>query len=227
MALPASKETLVDKLYSAIKDDICMGRLEPGSKLQLGDIREQHNVSLSVVREAVTRLASERLLQTKSQHGFTVWPLSHDDLIDLTRVRIEIETIALRDSFSTGGPEWEAELLGAHHMLVSSMAINRPEPLEGPNYEWMRAHSQFHAALVAACPSPLLKQMRQQLYDSAELYRHWSAFLTDQTRDVAQEHRALLDAALAHDLEQGMRLIREHIQLTTDMLVESGHLSAT
>ena len=57
----SSGETLVDKLYSQIKDDICMGRLEPGSKLQLGEIRQQHNVSLSVVREAVTRLASERL----------------------------------------------------------------------------------------------------------------------------------------------------------------------
>src|SRR5262245_39871770 len=119
-----------------------MGRLEPGSKVQLGEIRARYNVSLSVVREAVTRLASERLLTSKSQHGFCVWPLSREDLIDLTRVRIEMERIALRESFDSGGPVWEAEALAAHHLLMSSSSANRTEPLEGPNYAWMRAHSQ-------------------------------------------------------------------------------------
>jgi len=226
MAKSGTGKTLVDDVYSSIKDDICLGRLKPGQRLLLGAIREEKNVSLSVVREAVTRLVSERLVRTKSQQGFTVWPLSADELVDLTRVRIHIETLALRDSFINGDREWEARVLSAHHLLVGSMASNRAEPVEGPNYEWMKAHSVFHAVLASACTSPLLQQLRQQLFDSAELYRHWSASLSERPRDIAGEHEAFLNAALAHDADLAVKLITEHIELTTDTLLLNAALPA-
>ena len=222
--------TLVDDVYSSIRDDVCTGRLAPGQRLRLSDICKEKNVSLSVVREAVTRLASERLLQARSQQGFTVWPLSVPDLVDLTRVRIEIETLALRDSFAHGDLSWEADVIGAHHRLVGA-ASHAVEPQSTPNYAWMRAHSEFHAALAAACTSPLLLQLRQQLFDSAELYRHWSAYLakSKRKRNIAKEHKALLDAATAHNVDGGIELITNHIQLTTDLILagqQDGHPAA-
>ena len=212
--------TLVDDVYRSIKDDICLGRLEPGSKVHLGDLAKAHDVSLSVVREAVTRLASERLLMSRPQQGFSVWPLSVEDLLDLTRVRVEIETLALRDSIANGDIAWEAELVAAHHRLLGA-ASDPKKPLPGPNYAWMKAHSEFHAALASASTSPLLRQLRQQLFDAAELYRHWSAHLAKpkRRRNLAKEHRALLDAAIAHDVDLTVRLITEHIQTTTDLVL--------
>jgi DNA-binding GntR family transcriptional regulator len=220
MARSVVGRTLVDDVYSVMKDDICTGRRAPGERLHLSQIARERNVSLSVVREAVTRLAAERLVQSRSQQGFTVWPLSVPDLLDLTRVRIEIETLTLRDSLANGDLAWEAEVIAAHHRLLG--ATSAPGgPSASPNYAWMRAHSEFHAALAAACTSPLLRQLRQQLSDSAELYRHWSAYLTKpkHKRNIAKEHRALRDAAVAHDVEVGIQLITSHIQLTADLLL--------
>jgi DNA-binding GntR family transcriptional regulator len=218
MAQTNQGRTLVDDVYRGVKDDICMGRMQPGERVHLGDICRAHGVSLSVVREAVTRLASERLLKARPQQGFTVPPLSVPDLLDLTRVRIEIETLALRESIEQGDLAWEAELVAAHHRLVGAAGRG---PAAGPNYEWMKAHSEFHAALASACTSPLLKQIRQQLFDAAELYRHWSAHLAKpkRRRNLAKEHRALLDAAIAHDADLGVELIASHIQLTTDLVL--------
>lgn len=212
--------TLVDHVYHSMKSDICTGRLEPGQRVHLGELAKAHDVSLSVVREAATRLAAERLLRARPQQGFSVWPLSVPDLLDLTRVRVELESLTLRESFEKGDLAWEAELVAAHHHLVGT-ASNRKDPPADPNYEWMRAHSAFHAALAAACTSPLLKQLRQQLFDAAELYRHWSAYLVRpaQRRNLAKEHQALLDAALAHDADEGVRLIVEHVRRTTDILL--------
>lgn len=227
MARQAHAGRLVDDVYGAIRDDICMGRMEPGQKIGLTDLCKAHNVSLSVVREAVTRLASERLLQARPQQGFTVWPLSVPDLLDLTRVRIELEALALRESIAEGDVEWEAALVAAHHRLAG--ATRDPQaPPSTPNYAWMRAHSEFHAALAAACTSPLLKQLRQQLFDAAELYRFWSATLVSpkRKRNLAKEHRALLDAALAHDAEKGVELITSHIQRTTDLLLAQRELDS-
>ncbi|TMR05704.1 GntR family transcriptional regulator [Actinomadura soli] len=212
--------TLVNNVYGAVKDDICMGRLRPGQRLHLGEICKAQGVSLSVVREAVTRLAAERLVKSRPQQGFSVWPLSVDDLVDLTRVRIEIETLALRESIAKGDLAWESEVVAAHHRLEGT--VRPPGTVtDEPNYAWMRAHSDFHAALASACTSPLLKQLRQQLFDAAELYRHWSVSLgaSRSKREPSREHRQMMDASIAHDAELGVKLITEHIQRTTNHLL--------
>lgn len=212
--------TLVERVYASVKEDILLGRMSPGDRIRLADMAKDRNVSLSVVREAVTRLGSERLVEAKPQHGFRVRSLSVPDLEDLTRVRIDIESLALRDAVAKGDPEWEAELVAAHYRLTSSERTTRRRN-QGPNYAWMAAHSAFHAAMAEACSSPILKELRQQLFDESEVYRYWSAPLArERSRDAASEHRALLDAALAHDVRLTVRLMRAHIQLTTDLLLE-------
>ncbi|MGY4768744.1 GntR family transcriptional regulator [Kribbella sp. CWNU-51] len=212
--------TLVTTVYYEVKNDICMGRMQPGEKVRLAEIGKAHGVSLSVVREAVTRLASEGLVEARPQQGFVVRPLSVPDLLDLTRVRIEIETMTLRESIQTGDVAWEAEVVAAHHRLEG--AVRPPDaPADEPNYAWMKAHSEFHAALASASTSPLLKRLRQQLFDAGELYRYWSVSLakTKRKRNIRREHRALMSAAIGHDADTGVRLMSDHIQHTTDLLL--------
>jgi GntR family carbon starvation induced transcriptional regulator len=214
MPIQGRGRTLVDAVYAGIKADILLGRLLPGQQLRLGELCKQHDVSLSVVREAVTRLAAEHLVQARPQQGFNVRRLSVPDLLDLTRARIEIESLTLRESIDRGDIAWEGELVAAHHRLAAMVpAVD--------NDAWMQAHSEFHAALASACSSPILKQIRQRLFDAAELYRYWSATLPKprRRRNVGKEHKALLDAALAHDVERSLELIARHLQLTTDLLL--------
>jgi hypothetical protein len=67
------------------------------------------------------------------------------------------------------------------------------------NTEWMAAHGAFHAALASAAGSPVLERVRRQLYDASELYRYWSGTLPHRVgrSNVEDEHKAILDAALA------------------------------
>lgn len=218
MAKREQSGRLVDSVYDSIKDDICTGRLEPGQRVPMAALCKENNASLSVVREAMTRLASERLLKMVPQQGFTVWPLSIPDLLDLTSVRILVETNALRMSFAAGDVAWEAEVMAAHHRMVA--AIDASEPGH-PNYGWMKAHGEFHAALAAACGSPLLIELRQQLFEASELYRYWSVALAKPERTrIRKEHQELVNAALAHDAVRGVELISHHIQRTADLIVE-------
>jgi DNA-binding GntR family transcriptional regulator len=185
----------------------------PSSRLQLNELAEEHDVSLSVVREAVTRLASEDLVEATPQRGFRVRSISLEHLRDLTWVRIEIETLALRQSIAKGDVTWEANLVGAHHRLsVTPMYF---EDGRG-NTEWMSAHGAFHAALAAGAGSPVLERVRRQLYDAAELYRYWSGNLPNHpTRaHVPDEHKAIFDAALARDADLAVDLLTEHLNAT-------------
>jgi len=214
MARQRRGRSLVEDVHGALRTDILFGRRLPGARLQLNDLAEQHGVSLSVVREAVTRLASEDLVEATPQRGFRVRPLSVDHLQDLTWVRVELETLALRQSIAKGDVSWEADLVAAHHRL----AVTPMYFADGTgNTDWMAAHGAFHAALAAAAGSPILERLRRQLYDASELYRYWSAHLPRHHthRDVADEHKAIVDAALARDADRAVELLTQHLETTT------------
>jgi GntR family transcriptional regulator, carbon starvation induced regulator len=178
MARQRQGRSLVEDVYEALRADILLGRRQPGSRIPLRDFAEEHNVSLSVVREAVTRLASENLVEASPQRGFRVRSVSLADMRDLTWVRIQIETLALRESIGAGDVDWEADVVSAHHRLAGT-----PTQLEDgtPNVGWMAVHGAYHTALCAAAGSPTLERIRRQLFDASELYRYWSATLPART----------------------------------------------
>ena len=72
MARERRGRSLVEDVYEALRSDILFGRRLPSSRLQLNELAEEHGVSLSVVREAVTRLATEDLVEATPQRGFRV-----------------------------------------------------------------------------------------------------------------------------------------------------------
>ena len=215
MAKTERGRTLAEDMYFGLKDRIILGQLQPGERLNLNALAKENAVSLTVVREAVARLVADRLVRTSPQQGYSVWPLSVDDVLDLTRVRTEIERLAVHDSVAHADLNWESHLVAAHHRLAGT----RSDASRG---DWSRAHADFHEALAAACTSPLLKQLRRQLFDSAELYRWWSVTrgeAADRPMQAAIEHRTMLDAALARDADRVVSLLVDHIRETADRLV--------
>ena len=217
MARERRGRSLAEDVYDALRAEILFGRRLPASRVQLNEIAEDHGVSLSVVREAVTRLASEELVEATPQRGFRVRPLSVEHLRDLTWVRVQLESLALRESIAKGDVSWEANLVAAHHRL----AVTPTYFEDGTgNLEWLTAHGGFHAALAAAAGSPILERLRRQLYDAAELYRMWSSNLPQHpTREhVDDEHRAIFDAALARDADRAVNLMTRHLETTAHHL---------
>jgi DNA-binding GntR family transcriptional regulator len=207
----------VEDIHEAVRSDILLGRRLPSSRLPLNDIAEQHGVSVSVVREAVTRLASEDLVEATPQRGFRVRPISLDHLHDLTWVRVQVETLALREAIARGDVTWEANLVAAHHRL----AVTPTHFEDGSgNTDWMAAHGAFHTALAAAAGSPVLERLRRQLYDASELYRYWSGNLPRHpTREhIGDEHKAICDAALARDVDRAVALLTQHLETTAHHL---------
>ncbi|WP_425861876.1 GntR family transcriptional regulator [Arthrobacter sp. TWP1-1] len=216
MIIKESK-TQSGEVYASLRADLLGGIHPPGSKLRLAVLGTSYGVSLSVVREAMTRLAGDGLVQSIPQRGFCVTPLSVEDLLDLTRTRVLIETSVLRESISSGGVEWESSLIAAHHTLQRTMYTTPDGHLNGL---WSKAHHAFHHALLAGAHSPRLEAMATELRDFALLYQHWSIDIAhDLDRDVAAEHRQLAELALAGDADGAATALTEHIERTTAALL--------
>jgi len=216
-------KTQSERVFDALRADILACRLEPSAKLRINELAETHEVSLGAVREALSRLGAEGLVLAESQKGYRVTPLSVAELLDLTDARIEIERLALKRSIARGDLDWETGLVGAWHRLsrLDERAESDGKLADG----WAIAHAAYHRALVAACGSTKLLQIRFQLYEQAERYRRYSTPLADVKRDVAGEHQGIFEAAMARDGVLACRLLAEHLQRTVSVIVTSPRLA--
>jgi DNA-binding GntR family transcriptional regulator len=211
--------TRTDQAYRRIRSDILTGRITPGSPLRLAALASDLSMSMSVIREALTRLAGQGLVITTPNQGFRVTPLSREDLLDLTSLRVTLECNALRDSIAAGDVDWEGTVVSTHHVLERTPIA--PDGSAVACEEWIRAHAAFHDALAAACGSPRLLALVGSLRDSAEIYRQWAGPIgAEHGRDILGEHRALMELATARRAEEAVDALRAHIQRTTDLLLQ-------
>jgi DNA-binding GntR family transcriptional regulator len=219
---PASqKRTLATAAYDRLRADILGCILRPGERLRMHQLAEQYACGVGALREALNRLVGDGLVVSEEQRGFSVSTVSRDQLLDLLHIRLLLEEQGIRRSIELGGVDWEVEVMSAFHRLCKVDERNPDDPrLLDP--EWERHHAAFHRALVGACRSPLLLQMRDAVYAQGDRYRHlYRAYLVG-TRDHLAEHRVLMEAALRRDADETTRLIREHLELTVHSLLAQG-----
>jgi DNA-binding GntR family transcriptional regulator len=212
---------LTQSAYEGLRADLLACRILPGSRLKIQELCDQFSVSLGAIREALSRLTSDGLVVAEPQRGFRAAPISVADLQDLTRVRIDIESLCLRRALAVGTVDWEARLVAAFHRLSRTPERVASDPARSDD-EWADAHAAFHQALVDGADSPWLLRLHAQLYAQSERYRRLSVPLDMDTRNVGHEHQEILDAALARDADRAVSLLSIHLSRTSEILVSAG-----
>lgn len=203
--------TLAEALHERIRQDIILGALQPAAKLKLEQLSKSYGVSVNTLRESLSRLASDGLVVAEGQKGFAVLPVSMEDLREITEMRQLLECHALRQSIANADLDWEARLVGAYHKLSKVEALVETEP-DRYGDAWERYNQEFHAALIANCRSRWLKLFHKAMYDHSQRYRMLSLKTKPFPRSQsAEEHRQILDAAIARDVETAERILASHI----------------
>jgi GntR family transcriptional regulator, carbon starvation induced regulator len=218
-SLTASARSLTSVAFERLRADILAGELLPTERLPIQALSERYQVGATAIREALSRLVTEGLVTTVDQRGFRVTPVSRAELLDLTRTRVRVEQIALRGAIEHGDVEWESRLLSAFHRLSRTPPPTSPER----GAQWSAVHRAFHDALIDGCASAWTMRLCRLLYDSSERYRNLARQTThDRGRDVAAEHRALMDSAMARDADGACRLLGQHFTETTEIILAGG-----
>lgn len=206
--LSLATETVGDATFRQIRNDIIHGALRPGDRLTLDRLKQHYAVSISTLREILTRLASESFVLAEGQRGFEVAPVSAADLAELGDLRLLLESHALALSFAAGDLEWEARVVGAHHKLAATeRQLLAGDARRTP--EWIVYDRTFHEALISACGSHSLMSMHTSVFDRFVRYH----MLAESFRGpgVRDDHKALLDFALSRDVAGAQAMLREHV----------------
>ena len=205
-------ETIGDDGYRRIRMDIILARLEPGQKLKLEMLREAYDVSVSTLREILSRLAAEGLVSAEGRRGFEVAPVSVANLKELADMRLLLEGHAMEASFALADVEWEGRVVSAHHKLASierlmASGVGQPE-------QWKRYDSEFHQALISNCGSRVLVETHSAVFD--RYFRYQMIALHYRGEEPALQHQALLDCALKRDAAQARAVLTKHVNNCVD-----------
>ena len=201
--------TIGSATYQRIKRDIIFGELAPGSKLKLDSLRERYEASMSTLRETLSRLSSEGFVAAEEQRGFFVTDVSEEDFFEIANLRILLECHALELSLKNGDTEWEGNLVAAHHklhLLEQKMLAGDETQKE----DWKRYDSEFHLAMIEACGSSNLLSLHATLFD--KYLRYQMLVLTHRGQEAVEEHKLMLDAAIARDSQRASSILKTHIE---------------
>lgn len=210
--------TVAEAVFERLRADLMGGRYAPGEALRLEPLMARYGCGISPLREALNRLAAQRLVRAVGQRGFQAAPVTLAEMWDLMRLRQKLEGEALSLAIEAGDARWESEILAAFHRLAKAPppGHDRADP-----DSWERSHRDFHCALIAACSSEWLLHFIGILYGHTERYRRIRFERTmprKLVRDVEAEHRALMDAVLARDKRRAVRLLTEHLEKTANFI---------
>lgn len=208
--------TRTSEVYNVLRRDILECRLKPGARLRSDELRLQYEIGLSPLREALMKLASDGLVVLEEHKGFRVAPVSKSDLLDITFLRKEHDSMGIKLSIEKGGDRWEANIVAALHELRRRDKIGADGLVDA---EWEVRHRAFHYSLVAACGSPWLLHFRDLLYDQADRYRRLAVQYLSAPRDDVAEHQELANAVLERNVDASIFLVRRHLDRTIQIVL--------
>ena len=201
------------RVYLQLRKRIITGDLSPGQRLKVEQIKHELDTGASPVREALSLLTSDQLVQRLDQRGFRVAPTSRAQFDEILTLRCTVEVLALRESLTHGDQAWEEALVLSHHRLSKAD--------RGDTDTFEELHKSFHMALINACRSPIMLNFCTQLYDLNVRYRYLAGTSKGyERRDVGAEHVQILDAAIARDQDEAAQRLTEHYRNTGAFLAK-------
>ena len=192
--------SLADQAYREIRDLIVSLELAPGAVIDEKELIEQLGIGRTPVREALRRLAQERLVEVYPRRGMFVTNVDVRELARLSEVRAVLEPEAARLAAERAT---NLDRDGLDELLAD---------LDAGGEDPMSLDERIHRTVYRIARNHLLEATLEQYYVLA--LRIWTLAL-DHSVEVAeavQEHRALLEAIRDGDGAEAASAMREHVE---------------
>jgi GntR family transcriptional regulator, carbon starvation induced regulator len=199
--------TLAEVAANEIRAHIVAGQLVPGARIHLHSMATALNMSPIPVREALSSLAAEGLIDFLPRRGYRVGRLTVADLDDTLRLRYILDPLAVELAV----PNLTEAKLDAVAAALDAYA----RTLRDGDWKAHRFyHRQFHFGIYDSCGSPWLLRFLNMLWENSVRYQRLSVAFGGTIEQQIGEHARILAACRAGDAALAKRLTLEHIQIT-------------
>jgi len=201
---PIKTESLADKVYDIIENNIINMTLKPGSTLSEDEVAKALDISRSPVREALLKLEHVGLVK-KKRNGRIVAKITKKEIIDNYEIWEMVEsfagTLACKNTKTSD-------------LKIIGNILHKMEMLESEDYidEYRELNNQFHLSLVKPCPNKHLKKMHKDALNKIHWCYNYSISWSSDITSSSIYHHKIFDSYQNKKCELLNNLIAKHIR---------------
>jgi DNA-binding GntR family transcriptional regulator len=205
-------ESLASRAYDRLREAILRGDLRPNERLVETELAGWLKVSRTPLREALQRLASEGLIESR-RRGWAVREYAASQVSQIHEVRAALEGMAALLACQRASDEEIQEIVDFHHHQ------NR-QKLEMPAGDHLVEYNDaFHQAIDSASGNERLNHFIRRNREFFFSYRIASLYTDEEARASLNGHDEVVDALAARDGERAERAMRQHILEARDVII--------
>ncbi|APF33030.1 GntR family transcriptional regulator [Microbacterium paludicola] len=194
--------SLRDHAYTALRDAIVSGRLEPGARLRDSELEEWLGVSRTPIREAIARLELAGLVRTRRAKATEVAPLDEREALAAQCIAASLHELAIREAV----PQLTASGIDAMRAANDRFALAlRDADVDSA----VAADDDFHGVAVTASANPLLGTLLEQVTPLLRRLER-ARFSSLAGRDSVSAHERIIELAAYGDVDGAAAATREN-----------------
>ena len=206
------RRKVTDWVYEEVREAIIDLRLQPGEPLREATMADQLGVSKTPVREALTRLEQEGLVETTSFKGAVVSGYSEDDLREIYELRELLEGAAARAAAASASP---ATLEQLRDLTLRSRELRD----KGELAALADLLGAFDVVVYQQVDNQRIRALIENLQAHLARIGRLTQEIPGRVEASVEEHAAIVEAIAQGDPNEAERLMRRHIRsVLTDQL---------
>jgi GntR family transcriptional repressor for pyruvate dehydrogenase complex len=230
-----SPQSLTDRITVTLREHIVGGKYAPGRQLPAGkDLAQAFGVSITVIREALSRLKADGLVASRQGKGVFVAEDSKARPFRLVKSngtqRALLEIFELRMGVEVQAASLAAKRRTARDLAVMTKHLKAMQPSPKSFDQALLADLAFHRAIAEATRNPLIVSfmefLQPHLHESIALARSNSARKPETEMAAYQEHREIFEAIKAGDQRRARTAVRRVLDGSLRRLSDSGQIQA-
>ena len=213
--------SLKQKAYDFIRDKLMLGELAAGARLSNRALATEIGISVIPVREAMSQLVSEGLLEHRPKVGVFVVESSREELVELCELREALESYAAAKAASRAEkPELAEMRMRCQTMQLLAESGPKGDWTDSQMDDWRLADAGFHLALLRAAGNRRAMKTVADLRVMTVVFGHrdQSLSLRDPHRAVS-EHLAILEAIERGDVDEARRVMSAHLYRSQEIIL--------
>ena len=214
-----STASLSEKAYHHIRQQVFAGELAPGARLVNRALAKELGTSFIPVREAISRLASEGLVEQVAGAGAFVRTFDRQEISEIYDVRELFEPYAAAQAarFLTDHELAELESLMTEWEEVGATILGRKRgATESDLNRWLELNERFHEVMISASRNRFLSKITKDvnvLSQCFSAHRGSPKLLSEETvSSTLESHRKLFGLLSDRDSGSAENLVREQLQ---------------
>jgi DNA-binding GntR family transcriptional regulator len=203
------RRKVADWVYEELKGAIVDLRLAPGEPLREATLAEQLGVSKTPIRQALTMLEQEGLVETTSFKGAVVAGYSRQDLLEIYELRELLENVAARAAADSMSEPDRARLDRISRQSRRLKRGNDPARLAA-------LVSEFDDVLFDQVHNGRIRALIENLRAHLTRIGHLTEGIPGRIEASVDEHEKIVQAIAARDPDLAEQHMREHIRSVRD-----------